>query len=70
MSVMQQEVYDRIIQLSDDKIQVLIALMDMMQVPQKDAPMDAQSLESFLKTAGQIEIDGDAITRLREESLV
>ncbi len=70
MSVIQQEAYDRIIKLSDDKIQVLIALMDMMQAPQKDDPMDDESLESFLKTAGQIEIDGDAIVRLREESLV
>ena len=66
MSVIQQEAYNRIIQLSDDKIQVLIAVMDMMQVPQKDAPMDEESLEAFMKTAGQIEIDGAAISRLRE----
>ncbi len=70
MSVIQQEAYNRIIQLPDDKIRVLIALMDMMQDPQKDDPLDAESLERFLKTAGQLDIDGDAIDRLREESLV
>ena len=70
MSVIQQEAYDRIIKLSDDKVRVLIELMDMMQLPQDDARMDDASLEAFLQTAGQIEVDGDAIIRLREESLV
>ena len=67
MSVIQQEVYDRIIKLSDDKLRVLIELMDMMQLPQDNAGMDDASLEAFLQTARQIEVDGDAITRLREK---
>ena len=41
--------------------------MDMMQLPQDNAGMDDASLEAFLQTAGQIEVDGDAITRLREK---
>ena len=70
MSVIQQEAYDRIIKLSDDKVRILIELMDMLQLPQDNARMDDASLEAFLQTAGQIGVDGDAITRLREESLV
>ncbi len=63
MTLLQQEAHEKIDRLSDSNIRFLLTIIDSMQtaeIPKLDPKKE------FLKTAGSIDIDEDAVNQLRE----
>lgn len=83
---LQQEAYRRIDEMTDDSIRKLIDIIDkmkMMSVTQfegvnestsavsENVPMTkAEKKQRFIQSAGKIQIDAEAISQLRERSMI
>ena len=81
---LQQEAYRRIDEMTDDSIRKLIDIIDKMMsitgvegvnestsVVSENAPMTkAEKKQSFMQSAGKIQIDAEAVSQLRERSMI
>lgn len=83
---LQQEAYRRIDEMTDDSIRKLIDIIDkmkMMSVTEfegvnestsavsENAPMTkAEKKQRFMQSAGKIQIDAEAVSQLRERSMI
>ena len=81
---LQQEAYRRIDEMTDDSIRKLIDIIDKMMsitgvegvnestsVVSENAPMTkAEKKQRFMQSAGKIQIDAEAVSQLRERSMI
>lgn len=83
---LQQEAYRRIDEMTDDSIRKLIDIIDKMKMMSgtgfesvnestsavsENAPMTkAEKKQRFMQSAGKIQIDAEAISQLRERSMI
>ncbi len=83
---LQQEAYSRIDQMTDDGIRVLIDMIDKMKTVSvigfKDSEVtvsvsqpsqaltQADKKRRFMQSAGKIKVDANAVTELRERSMI
>ena len=83
---LQQEAYSRIDQMTDEGIRVLIDMIDKMKTVSvmgfKDSAKDpmvvsnniemskAEKKKQFLKSAGKIRVDANAVEELRKSSMI
>ena len=83
---LQQEAYNRIDQMTDDGIRVIIDMIDKMKtvsvigfkenevsisITQSSDPMSkAEKKRRFMQSAGKINVDANAVNELRERSMI
>lgn len=83
---LQQEVYRRIDEMTDDGIRILIDMIDKMKIVSvtgfkdvnestsavsENVPMTkAEKKQRFMQSAGKIQIDAEAVSQLRERSMI
>ncbi len=65
-----QEAHAKIDTFPEETVQIFIQLMDKMKTTSFEKDKTADKKKRFLETAGKIDIDGDAILKLREESMI
>ena len=64
-----QEAHNKIDTFPEETVRIFIQLMDRMKKPSASKKQTAQK-SAFLDTAGMIDIDEDAVTQLREASMI
>lgn len=83
---LQQEAYRRIDEMTDDGIRILIDMIDKMKTVSvtgfkdvnestsavsENVPMTkAEKKQRFMQSAGKIQIDAEAVSQLRERSMI
>lgn len=83
---LQQEAYRRIDEMTDDGIRILIDMIDKMKIVSitgfkdvnentstisENIPMTkAEKKQRFMQSAGKIQIDAEAVSQLRERSMI
>ena len=83
---LQQEAYRRIDEMTDDGIRILIDMIDKMKIVSvtgfkdvkeitsavsENVPMTkAEKKQRFMQSAGKIQIDAEAVSQLRERSMI
>ncbi|NDO50678.1 hypothetical protein FMM75_15185 [Lachnospiraceae bacterium MD335] len=83
---LQQEAYRRIDEMTDDGIRILIDIIDKMKIVSvtgfkdvnkstsavsENIPMTkAEKKQRFMQSAGKIQIDAEAVSQLRERSMI
>ena len=65
-----QEAHKKIDQFPEETVYLFIQLMDRMDKDLKNSRLKSGNKKKFLETAGSIDIDKDAISHLREVSMV
>ena len=65
-----QEAHKKIDQFPEETVYLFIQLMDKMKTSSKQDQLISKKKSRFLATAGKIDIDGEAISRLREVSTI
>ena len=65
-----QEAHKRIDQFPEETVYLFIQLMDKMETSFTRDKQKSGEKSRFLETAGKIEMDEDAIAKLREESMI
>ena len=65
-----QEAHDKIDQLPEETVYLFIQLMDKMNADKKYNTPKSVGKARFLETAGKIDIDDEAISQLREVSII
>ena len=69
----QQQLHEKIDLMPEDTLQLILGIINRMQIPEDDYAKELrrkQRMEDFLKSAGQIDIDGDAILVSREQDMI
>jgi hypothetical protein len=64
-----QEAHAKIDSFPEETVQIIVQLMDKMKKP-STKEKTSEKKKRFLETAGKIDIDSDAILKLREESMI
>ncbi|MBR3045308.1 MAG: hypothetical protein IKI45_12605 [Oscillospiraceae bacterium] len=64
-----QEAHAKIDSFPEETVQIIVQLMDKMKKP-STKKKTSEKKKRFLETAGKIDIDSDAILKLREESMI
>ena len=64
-----QEAHAKIDSFPEETVQIIVQLMDKMKKP-STKEKTSEKKKRFLETAGKIDIDSDAIMKLREESMI
>lgn len=65
-----QEAHSKIDQLPEETVMLFVQLMDRMNESASVAKKHRTDKKKFLESAGTIDIDGDSVLRLREESML
>lgn len=65
-----QEAHAKIDSFPEETVQIFVQLMNRMNKASVEKNITADKKKSFLESAGKIDIDGDAILTLREESMI
>lgn len=65
-----QEAHAKIDTFPEETVQIFVQLMDRMKKPSNEKEKDPMRKSQFLETAGKIDIDGEAIIKLREDSMI
>ena len=64
-----QEAHAKIDSFPEETVQIIVQLMDKMKKP-STKEKTSEKKKRFLETADKIDIDSDAILKLREESMI
>ena len=65
-----QEAHSKIDQMPEETVFLFVQLMDRMNENASVAKKRSTSKKKFLESAGTIDVDGESILRLREESIL
>ena len=65
-----QEAHAKIDSFPEETVQIIVQLMDKMKKPSAVKDKTSDKKKRFLETAGKIDIDSDAILKVREESMI
>ena len=65
-----QEAHSKIDQFPEETVSLIIQLMDKMKTDTSGNKAKPKAKSAFLATAGEIDIDQEAVYNLREESMI
>ena len=65
-----QEAHKKIDQFPEETVHLFVQLMDRMTRNSKKTVSNSEKKAKFLATAGKIDIDENAVSHLREESMI
>jgi len=65
-----QEAHAKIDSFPEETVQIFVQLMDRMKKTTAKKEKTSDKKKQFLETAGKIDIDSEAIDKLREESMI